>query len=66
MNSPSIGYVGTLNDIFMTSDSEGALISAGGLWNIRGALTLCKVDGSIALCSKIFPVGTGFTVKEET
>tara|TARA_R110000868_G_scaffold165070_2_gene398009 strand:+ start:283 stop:567 length:285 start_codon:yes stop_codon:yes gene_type:complete len=60
MYSPSVGLVGTPKDVFMTSDSEGALMSAGGRWNIMGALY--SVPDDIVCCSKIFPAGRGFTV----
>jgi len=60
MYSPSTGFVGTPRDVFMTSDSEGALMSAGGRWNIRGALY--SVPDDMLCVSKMFPFGTELTV----
>jgi hypothetical protein len=53
MYSPSVGFVGTVKDVFITSDSEGALISPSGLWNIMGA-------GFVMV---MFPFGTALMVK---
>jgi hypothetical protein len=57
---PFVGLVGTVKDVFMTSDSEGALMSAGGLWNIIGALNSMLED---TVCVRVmFPFGTALTV----
>jgi hypothetical protein len=60
MYSPSTGLVGTPIDVFITSDSEGALISKAGLWNISGALY--SVPEDTVCCSKMLPAGRGLTV----
>jgi hypothetical protein len=58
--SPSVALVGTVKDVFITSDSEGALMSSGGLWNISGALYSVPDD---MLCVRVmFPSGTELTV----
>jgi hypothetical protein len=57
---PSVGLVGTVKDVFMTSDSEGALMSAGGLWNIMGALNSVLED--MACVRVMFPFGTALMV----
>jgi len=62
--SPSTGLVGTPKDVFMTSDSEGALMSAGGRWKIRGALY--SVPDDMLCVSKMFPAGSELTVTVET
>jgi len=57
---PFVGLVGTVKDVFMTSDSEGALMSAGGRWNIIGALNSVLDD---KVCVRVmFPFGTALTV----
>jgi hypothetical protein len=60
MYSPSTGLVGTSRDVFMTRLSDGALMSAAGLWNIRGALS-SVVDETLCV-SKMFPAGTELIV----
>jgi hypothetical protein len=60
MYSPSVGLVGTPVDVFMTSDSEGALMSVGGLWKIRGALN--SVLDDTACVRVMLPFGTELTV----
>jgi hypothetical protein len=44
----------------MTSDSEGALMSAGGLWNMMGALNSVLED--MACVRVMFPFGTALMV----
>ena len=58
--SPSVALVGTVKDVFITSDSEGALMSAGGLWNISGALY--SVPDDMLCVIVMFPSGTELTV----
>jgi hypothetical protein len=63
MYSPSIALVGTVKDVFITSDSEGALMSSGGRWNMIGALYSVPDD---TLCVIVmFPSGTALIVTVE-
>jgi hypothetical protein len=59
--SPSVALVGTVKDVFITSDSEGALMSAGGLWNISGALY--SVPDDMLCVIVMFPSGTELIVR---
>jgi hypothetical protein len=63
MYSPSTGLVGTPIDVFMTSDSEGALMSAGGRWNTMGALY--SVPDDMLCVIVMFPFGTELIVTVE-
>jgi len=61
MYSPSVGLVGTVKDVFITSDSEGALMSAAGRWNTMGALY--SVPDDMLCVIVMFPSGTELIVR---